>query len=61
MNEYIQLKSSKQFPGSTTGGTLSCKEIYFIPWSPDSHDSADVKSSLHSFVSAAYTLAIAKG
>ncbi|CAF3865378.1 unnamed protein product [Rotaria magnacalcarata] len=61
MNEYIQLKSSNKFPGSIAGGRLSCKEIYFIPWSPDSHDSADVKSSLHSFVSAAYTLATAKG
>ncbi|CAF3561359.1 unnamed protein product [Rotaria sp. Silwood1] len=57
-NEYNLLKASEQFPNTTSGGTLPCKKIFFIPWSPKTHDPADVKSSLSTFVSIAFVLAV---
>ncbi|CAF3126323.1 unnamed protein product [Rotaria sp. Silwood2] len=60
-NEYKHLEASGQFPDTTSGGTLPCKKIFFIPWSPISHDPADVKSSLSTFVSTAFILANSAG
>ncbi|CAF4640671.1 unnamed protein product, partial [Rotaria sp. Silwood2] len=60
-NEYKHLEASGQFPDTTSGGTLPCKKIFFIPWSPISHDPADVKSSLSTFVSTAFIIANSAG
>jgi hypothetical protein len=48
------LKSTDQFPGTTPGGALPCKEIIFIPWAPESRDTASVKASLSSFIATAF-------
>ena len=61
LKEYSELKSSSQFPGTTSGGVLPCKKIFFVPWSSKSHDPADVKSSLSAFISEAFTLALTDG
>jgi hypothetical protein len=58
MEEYTALKLSNNLPNTTSGGQLPCKNIIFVPWTPNSHDSATVKSSLSSFVAIAFMHAI---
>ncbi|CAF4451508.1 unnamed protein product, partial [Adineta steineri] len=59
--EYGVLKASGAFPGTTSGGTLLCKNILFIPWSPDSRDENSIKSSLNTFIELAFAQANAVG
>ncbi|CAF1381804.1 unnamed protein product [Adineta steineri] len=59
--EYGLLKLSGAFPGTTSGGTLPCKRILFIPWSPDSRDENSIKSSLNTFIELAFAQANVDG
>jgi hypothetical protein len=61
LKEYATLKSSDQFPGTTSGGTLPCKKIIFVPWSPNSRNPVDVQSSLSSFIELAFMHALEQG
>lgn len=59
--EYAALKLADQFPDTTSGGTLPCKKIIFVPWTPVSRNPADVKSSLSSFIIIAFQNAFSEG
>ncbi|UJR14781.1 hypothetical protein I4U23_001769 [Adineta vaga] len=54
VKEYATLRSKEEFPSTATAGVLPCKKIFFIPWSADSHDDDDIKTSLSTFIATAF-------
>ena len=61
MDEYRSIQSSDGFPSATSAGGLSCKKIFFIPWSADSNDDDDVQTSLNLFIRTAFQYAASHG
>ena len=54
---YDALRSADNFPSTTSGGSLPCKRIFFVPWDPISRSAADVKLALSLFIAIAFAQA----